>query len=101
MIRVSDLHRSYGEHVAVCGASFEIERGEIVGFLGPNGAGKSTTMRILAGVSSADRGEVSVAGHALPREAAAAMGMTNLAAFYLRSHRCRQKLRDLLEEYGL
>ena len=36
-----------------------------------------------------------------PREAAAAMGMTNLAAFYLRSHRCRQKLRELLEQYGL
>jgi RNA polymerase sigma factor (sigma-70 family) len=36
-----------------------------------------------------------------PREAAAAMGITNLSAFYLRSHRCRQTLRKLLRQYGL
>lgn len=77
MIRVQDLHRSYGDHAAVSGVSFEIERGEIVGFLGPNGAGKSTTMRILAGISNADRGRVTIAGLELPEqslEARAALG---------------------------
>ncbi len=77
MIRVQDLHRSYGEHAAVSGVSFEIERGEIVGFLGPNGAGKSTTMRILAGISNADRGRVTIAGMELPKQslkARAALG---------------------------
>lgn len=74
MIRVQNLQRSYGDHVAVSGVSFEIERGEIVGFLGPNGAGKSTTMRILAGISNADLGLVEVAGFRLPGEGLAARG---------------------------
>ncbi len=47
MIQTQDLTKSYGSFTAVDRISFEVRRGEIVGFLGPNGAGKSTTMRIL------------------------------------------------------
>ena len=47
MISVSQLTKAYGNHLAVDHISFEVEKGQIVGFLGPNGAGKSTTMRML------------------------------------------------------
>ena len=49
MIRVENLTKYYGKRLAVDNISFNIEKGEIVGFLGPNGAGKTTTMRILTG----------------------------------------------------
>src|SRR5260221_11012828 len=48
MIKVEHLTKEYAGVVAIKEISFEVARGEIVGFLGPNGAGKSTTMRILA-----------------------------------------------------
>ena len=64
MIQVSHLIKQYpGQRTAVDDVSFNVERGEIVGFLGPNGAGKSTTMRILAGYLPATGGTVRVAGH--------------------------------------
>jgi len=62
MIRVDRLRKEYGSVVAVDGVSFEVPRGEVVGFLGPNGAGKSTTLRILAGFLGATSGRVEVAG---------------------------------------
>ena len=48
MISVSQLTKAYGNHLAVDHISFDVPRGQIVGFLGPNGAGKSTTIRMLA-----------------------------------------------------
>jgi ABC-2 type transport system ATP-binding protein len=62
MIRVSHLTKRYPRHVAVDDVSFEVSRGEIVGFLGPNGAGKTTTMRILTGYLPANGGEVHIGG---------------------------------------
>ena len=49
MIRVENLTKYYGKRLAVDNISFNVERGEVVGFLGPNAAGKTTTMRILTG----------------------------------------------------
>ena len=63
MISVSHLTRRYGSQVAVDDVSFEIGKGEVVGFLGPNGAGKSTTLRVLAGFLSPTAGTVAIAGH--------------------------------------
>lgn len=62
MISVKHLTKVYHGHKAVDDVSFEVERGEVVGFLGPNGAGKTTTMRILAGYLAATGGDVHVAG---------------------------------------
>ena len=62
MIRVADLHHSYGETPAVQGLSFEARAGEVLGLLGPNGAGKSTTVKILTGLLPLQRGQVQVAG---------------------------------------
>jgi ABC-2 type transport system ATP-binding protein len=61
-VKVEQLTKVYGEQVAVDHISFEIKKGEIVGFLGPNGAGKSTTMKILTGYIPATSGMATVAG---------------------------------------
>ncbi len=70
-VRVEDLRKSYGEHEALRGVSFEIRKGEVFSLLGPNGAGKTTTIEILEGYRRRDTGTVSVLGsdplHA-PRE---------------------------------
>lgn len=61
MIRVQDLTKYYGERLAVDNISFNVEKGEVVGFLGPNAAGKTTTMRIITGFLMPTRGDVWVA----------------------------------------
>jgi ABC-2 type transport system ATP-binding protein len=63
MIQVQGLTKTYGDVLALDNVSFQVERGEIVGFLGPNGAGKTTTMRILTGYMPPSAGQVSVAGY--------------------------------------
>ena len=50
MIHADQLSKEFGRFQAVKNASFQIEKGEIVGFLGPNGAGKSTTFKMLCGL---------------------------------------------------
>ena len=62
MIKVEHLTKQYGERFAVNDISFEVKKGEIVGFLGPNGAGKSTTMNILTGYLSSTSGRAMVDG---------------------------------------
>jgi len=61
-IKVSGLQKNYGAQKAVDDISFEIRKGEIVGFLGPNGAGKSTTMKMITGFLEPDGGDIEVAG---------------------------------------
>ncbi len=62
MISVNNITKHFGETVALRGVSFEVQKGEVLGFLGPNGAGKSTTMRIITCYMPANSGSVSVAG---------------------------------------
>jgi ABC-2 type transport system ATP-binding protein len=62
MIKVEGLSKRYARNLAVDNISFEVEKGEIVGFLGPNGAGKTTTMRILTCFLPPTSGKASVAG---------------------------------------
>jgi ABC-2 type transport system ATP-binding protein len=62
MIKVEGLTKRYARHVAVNNISFEVGKGEIVGFLGKNGAGKTTTMRVLTCFLPPTSGKASVAG---------------------------------------
>jgi ABC-2 type transport system ATP-binding protein len=68
MIKVERLTKRYGDFAAVQDVSFEIARGEVVGFLGPNGAGKTTTMRVLTGFMGPTSGRVEVAGRDMARD---------------------------------
>ena len=63
MIEVQDLTHYYGPYAAIEDVSFDVQRGEILGFLGPNGAGKTTTMRILTGFMPPTRGQVTLDGN--------------------------------------
>jgi len=62
VIEVRDLAKSYGPIRALAGVSFDVRRGEVLGFLGPNGAGKTTTMKILTCFIAPTEGRASVAG---------------------------------------
>ena len=72
LISVEQLSRFYGQQRAIENVSFDVYRGEILGFLGPNGAGKSTTMQIISGILSANHGSVKIAGHDINDEPKAA-----------------------------
>lgn len=61
-ISITNLSKNYGTQKAVNNISFNVNKGEIVGFLGPNGAGKSTTMKMITGYLDADAGEIQVCG---------------------------------------
>ncbi|MCG9128422.1 ATP-binding cassette domain-containing protein [Candidatus Poribacteria bacterium] len=68
MIEVQNLYKNYGPFQALKDISFDVEKGQIVGFLGPNGAGKTTTMRILTCFMPASSGKVTVAGYDVFKE---------------------------------
>ena len=78
-----NLTKRYGRAVAVDDASFEIGRGELVGFLGPNGAGKTTTLRMLAGLIRPTSGEGRVLDQRVPGAALRRVGtMIEEPSFY-------------------
>src|SRR5437879_8659183 len=62
MIKVEGLTKRYARNIAVDDISFDVQKGQIVGFLGPNGAGKTTTMRILTCFLPPTSGAATVAG---------------------------------------
>ena len=63
MIKIEHMSKNYGPYPAVIDISFEVLKGEIIGFLGPNGAGKTTTMRVVTGFTPPSDGEVTVGGY--------------------------------------
>lgn len=77
MIKVENLVKNYGNHVAVDHLSFTVDQGQIYGFLGPNGAGKTTTMNIMTGYLAASDGKVEIHGYDIltqPEEAKRCIG---------------------------
>ena len=68
MIEVRGLVKRYADTPAIEGISFDVAKGEVVGFLGPNGAGKTTTLRILSTYHTPDLGSASVAGFDVVRQ---------------------------------
>jgi ABC-2 type transport system ATP-binding protein len=76
-INVEQLSRYYGRQCAVNNVSFQVHRGEVLGFLGPNGAGKSTTMLMLTGNLAPTQGQIFINGIDIldnPKEAKAHIG---------------------------
>jgi ABC-2 type transport system ATP-binding protein len=68
MIEVINLTKEYGKLTALDKVSFEVKKGEILGFLGPNGAGKTTAMRIITGFLPATSGDVKLGGYDIRKE---------------------------------
>ncbi|RMG58914.1 MAG: ATP-binding cassette domain-containing protein [Deltaproteobacteria bacterium] len=68
VIRAENLRKTYGSIVAVDDLTFQVERGECIGFLGPNGAGKTTTVRMLYGVVPKTAGYLEVLGLPVPEK---------------------------------
>src|SRR5215207_3190246 len=61
-IIVENLTKKYGNQTAIDGISFQVNKGEIVGFIGPNGAGKSTTMKIMTSYMAPSSGNIIIDG---------------------------------------
>lgn len=104
MISVSHLTRRFGELQALDDVSFEIQKGEVVGFLGPNGAGKTTTLRILAGYLPATSGSARVAGFDVLRqslEVRRRIGYLPESVPLYREHRVIEMLRFQARLHGL
>ncbi len=103
-IAVEKLVKRYGVHAAVNEVSFEVARGEVVGFLGPNGAGKSTTLRILVGFLGATSGTARIEGHdvqAAPHAAREALGYMPEGVPLYGEMRVREYLRFRAELKGV
>jgi ABC-2 type transport system ATP-binding protein len=63
MIKINNVTKSYGKNfIAVNNLKLDIKAGEIFGFIGPNGAGKTTTIKMMTGVTSADKGYIKIDG---------------------------------------
>ena len=78
-IRVSGLHKSYGDVSVLQGLDLEVRPGTVYALLGPNGSGKTTTVRILSTLIEADAGDVEVLGHDVrraPHEVRRGIGVT-------------------------
>ena len=70
-IRSRGLTKDFGNVVAVNNLDLDVPRAQIYGFLGPNGSGKSTTIRMLCGLLTPTKGEITVLGHEIPKDAEA------------------------------
>lgn len=69
MLEIDNLHKRYGGVVALDGCSFQVDRGQLLGFLGPNGSGKTTTMRSVLALARPDSGTVRWNGASIDAEA--------------------------------
>ena len=72
LIEIERLTKRFGTFTAVDDVSFNVARGEVLGFLGPNGAGKSTTMKMLAGFVTPSAGTARICGHDVRTDSLAA-----------------------------
>ncbi|WP_350342677.1 ABC transporter ATP-binding protein [Proteinivorax tanatarense] len=104
MLKVSNLHKSYGSIVAVDGIDFEIKSGEILGFLGPNGAGKTTTIKVCSGMLIPTQGSVTLCDYDIikePTEAKRQLGYVPDDPFLYEKLTGRQFLEFVGEVYNL
>jgi ABC-2 type transport system ATP-binding protein len=76
ILSIRNLHKSYGEFIAVDDLSLDIQEGKMFGFLGPNGAGKTTTIKIIAGLILPTSGTALIDGHDIVTEPVEAKAVT-------------------------
>jgi ABC-2 type transport system ATP-binding protein len=82
VLTVTDLHKLYGDTVAVDAISFSVQLGEIVGLVGPNGAGKTSTINMILGVLQPTSGTILIDGVDLSKHRSRALQCTNFEAVY-------------------
>jgi ABC-2 type transport system ATP-binding protein len=82
IIRVSGVHKAYGDLTVLDGVDLGVERGTVLALLGPNGAGKTTLVRILATLLPPDAGTATVAGHDVVGDAAKVRAVIGLTGQY-------------------
>src|SRR5438874_9767864 len=95
-IEIHDVHKSFGDHVAVRDLSLSVPRGSVYGFIGPNGSGKTTTLRMTMNILLPDRGRIVVLGQS-------STSSVRDRVSYLPEERGLYKkmsVRDLLRYYG-
>jgi heme exporter protein A len=104
MIIVKKLVKRFGLKTVLRGLDFEVQPGEFVALLGPNGAGKTTFLRILASLSRPSLGEVTIAGHKLPGQAAqvrARLGVVSHLPLLYGDLTAEENLRFYARMYGI
>lgn len=124
ILRANNLKKSFKNHLAVRGVSFEVPQGKVVGLLGPNGAGKTTSFYMVVGLAQPDEGsvvlgDIDLTGKAmferarlgvgyLPQEASVFRKLTVYENIYavleaqeFSAQTCRQRTDELLEEFSL
>lgn len=103
VISVSNLKKRFGDLVAVDGLSFDIHKGEILGFLGPNGAGKTTCINMICGLSEPTGGEIVILGNKGKdkQEIKTCIGMCPQENIYWPKLTCFEQLVFMGEMYGM
>jgi len=86
-IRLSGVRKTYGPHLAISDASFDVMPGELVSLVGPSGCGKSTLLKILAGLHPADGGELRIGSPSHPFDPSKDVGMVFQAPLLLKWRR--------------
>ncbi|WP_069159789.1 ABC transporter ATP-binding protein [Nocardia altamirensis] len=81
-VSISGLTKAFGDKTVLAGVDLEVAPGTVFSLLGPNGAGKTTIVRILATLTSADSGEIRIAGHDLAHEADAVRRLIGVTGQY-------------------
>lgn len=82
VLEVKNLTKQFGNFTAVDNISFELKKGEILGFLGPNGAGKTTTIQMLLGIMIPTEGEIQYFGRPFPLEREEILEKVNFSSTY-------------------
>src|SRR3954463_4745560 len=100
-IRLSGVRKTYGQHLAISDASFDVMPGALVSLVGPSGCGKSTLLKILAGLHPADGGELSIGSPSHPFDPSKDVGMVFQAPLLLKWRRVLENVLLPAEILGL
>ncbi|RMF62730.1 MAG: ABC transporter ATP-binding protein [Calditrichaeota bacterium] len=101
MIRVENLHKSFGNKHVLRGLTFSVKRGEVYGLLGPNGAGKTTTINILCNLLHADEGKITIEGKTISESTRYLVGVVPQETAIYKDLTCTENLSFFASIYGV